>query len=178
MGIRTFILIPQYASNLNQLPQEYFSKLPCLRVLTLSCSSIVELDESIGLLLHLRYLNLSNTPNRKLPNSVADLYGLEVPKLKNCCNLHELPEKLKNLIKLRCLDFDGYKWISSMLKEVEKLTSLETLHEFRVGVPKGYQIGELKNMRCLRGSICIKNLKNVADYAMTEIVMLHNKQYL
>ncbi|KAK9934597.1 hypothetical protein M0R45_021734 [Rubus argutus] len=109
---------------------------------------------------------------------IVEIYGLETLKLKSCPKLLHLPENLKDLIKLRHLDFDRHRQLSSMPIDVGKLTSLETLHAFRVGKEKGYQIEELKNMRCLRGSISITNLENVADFLQAEAAMLHNKQYL
>ncbi|XP_062027162.1 putative disease resistance RPP13-like protein 1 [Rosa rugosa] len=176
--LRTFMLISEHASNLYQVPYDFFIKLGRLRVLNLSHSGISDLPDSIKNLIHLRYLNLSHTSIKRLPKSLADIYGLETLKLKNCCELLQLPANLKNLIKLRHLDFDGYRLISSMPIEVGKLTSLETLPAFIVGKHKGYQIGELKNMRFLRGSICITNLENVASSVEGEAAMLHEKQYL
>ncbi|KAK9930208.1 hypothetical protein M0R45_027255 [Rubus argutus] len=176
--LRTFMLLSEHASNLNQVPYDFFIKLGRLRVLNLSHSGISDLPDSIKNLIHLRYLNLSHTSIKRLPKSVANIYGLETLKLKNCCELLQLPENLKNLIKLRHLDFDGYRLISSMPIEVGKLTSLETLPAYIVGKHKGYQIGELKNMRLLRGSICITNLENVANSVEGEAAMLHEKQYL
>ncbi|KAK9903850.1 hypothetical protein M0R45_000822 [Rubus argutus] len=122
--------------------------------------------------------NSGHTRIAILPKPITEIYGLETLKLKSCPKLLHLPENLKDLIKLRHLDFDRHRQLSSMPIDVGKLTSLETLHAFRVGKEKGYQIEELKNMRCLRGSISITNLENVADFLQAEAAMLHNKQYL
>ncbi|KAL6176778.1 hypothetical protein ACLB2K_053411 [Fragaria x ananassa] len=175
--LRTFLLLSEHASNLNQVPYDFFIKLGRLRVLNLSHSGISDLPDSVKNLIHLRYLNLSHTSIKSLPKSLANIYGLETLKLKNCCELLQLPDNLKNLIKLRHLDFDG-RVISSMPMDVGKLTSLETLPAFIVGKHIGYQIGELKNMMFLRGSICITNLENVANSVEGEAAVLHEKQYL
>ncbi|XP_004300918.1 PREDICTED: putative disease resistance RPP13-like protein 1 [Fragaria vesca subsp. vesca] len=175
---RPGMLLPHYPSNLLEVPHELFERLGCLRVLNLSRSAISKLPESIGNLIHLRYLNLSHTHIELLPKPLTTICGLETLKLKSCPKLLHLPENLKDLIKLRHLDFDRHRQLSSMPRDIGKLTSLETLHAFRVGKEKGYQIEELKDMRCLRGSISITNLENVADSYQAEAAMLHNKQYL
>ncbi|XP_061989836.1 putative disease resistance RPP13-like protein 1 [Rosa rugosa] len=177
--LRTFTVLPKFPSTprpvmFGEVPHEFFEKLGCLRVLNLSHSAISKLPPSIGNLIHLRYLDLSHTGIKLLPKPITTIYGLETLKLKNCPKLLHFPENLKDLIKLRHLDFDR----PFMPIYVGKLTSLETLHAFRVGKENGYQIEELKNMRCLRGSISVTNLENVADFMQAEAAMLHNKQYL
>ncbi|KAM5567922.1 putative disease resistance RPP13-like protein 1 [Rosa sericea] len=175
---RPVMSLPNFSSNLGEVPHEFFERLGRLRVLNLSHSAISKLPESIGNLIHLRYLNLSHTRIELLPKPITTIYGLETLKLKSCPKLLHLPENLKDLIKLRHLDFDRHRQLSSMPIDVGKLTSLETLHAFKVGKERGYQIEELKYMRCLRGSISITNLENVADFMQAEAAMLHNKQYL
>ncbi|KAM1839231.1 hypothetical protein ACFX1X_014295 [Malus domestica] len=174
--LRTFILHPEHATSLSKVPEGFFKKLPCLRVLNLSRSQITELTESIETLMHLRYLNLNNTPIKKLPKTLTNIHGLEVLKLENCSELLDLPKNLKNLSKLRRLDFDRSEQISSLPKEIGKLTLLEILPVFKVGIDGNLEA--LKNMTCLRGSISIKNLENVADVAEAKGAILHNKQYL
>ncbi|XP_050372975.1 putative disease resistance RPP13-like protein 1 [Argentina anserina] len=175
---RPVMLRPNFPSNLGEVPYEFFERLGCLRVLNLSRSPITKLPESIGNLIHLRYLNLSHTRIELLPKPITTICGLETLKLKSCPKLLRLPENLKDLIKLRHLDFDRHRQLSSMPIDIGKLTSLETLHAFRVGKEKGYQIEELKNMSCLRGSISITNLDNVADFVQAEVAMLHKKKYI
>lgn len=81
--LRTFLALP-----LDKLYEPDYSKYPvpydlllstgsCLRVLSLSQSSIQELPDSISHLKHLRYLDLSYTEIRELPDSICTLYSLQ-----------------------------------------------------------------------------------------------------
>lgn len=173
--LRTFILLPGYRHNLKHVPWGFFTKFPCLRVLNLSGSRISELSENVSKLILLRHLNLSGTSIKKLPKSIDQIYGLERLNVNKCLKLKELPDNLNKLIKLRHIDFDSD---ISIPAGVGKLTSLETLPLFLVESEKGKTIQELKEMRRLRGSICIKQLHNVANVEEAKAAMLHEKQYL
>lgn len=62
-----------------------FSKFKFLHVLSLSgYSNVIELPDTIGNLKHLRYLDLSRTNIKKLPDSMCSLYNLQILKLGNC----------------------------------------------------------------------------------------------
>ncbi|CAH1435926.1 unnamed protein product [Lactuca virosa] len=64
-----------------------FQRLKCIRILKLKGDSIEKLDDSIGGLVHLRYLNLSSTEIRVLPESIveASLFS----HLENVCSKEE-----------------------------------------------------------------------------------------
>ncbi|KAM5549450.1 putative disease resistance RPP13-like protein 1 [Rosa sericea] len=181
--LRTFMLFP----HLNQVPRnlfelEIFGKLfetfKWLRVLNLSRSGIRTVSDFIDRFIHLRYLNLSNTPITRLPASIVNLSVLETLQLKECPVLKSWPENMEKLIKLRHLHFDRYGQMSSMPQNLGKLTRLETLHTFTVKNEKGYEVGELQSLNCLRGSISIKDLENVANLQKAKDAMLDNKRYL
>ncbi|KAL6188086.1 hypothetical protein ACLB2K_039480 [Fragaria x ananassa] len=191
--LRPVMALPYVPSNLGEVPYEFFARLGCLRVLNLSQSAISELPESIGNLIHLRYLNLSHTLIEVLPKPITTICGLETLKLKSCPKLLHLPENLKDLIKLReRIQRTRVRHAPVILKKSNGPVHFEKVKSPRqidggdgrvrgapgVGKEKGYQIEELKNMRCLRGSISITNLENVADFIQAEAAMLHNKQYI
>ncbi|KAK9939090.1 hypothetical protein M0R45_015799 [Rubus argutus] len=181
--LRTFMLfshVSQVPTNLSllQIFQKLFEKFKWLRVLNLTGSGIRKLSGLIDKLKHLRYLDLSDTAITNLPEDIVNLYALETLKLNNCTELKKWPLNFEKLVKLRHLHFERQGQMSSMPKDLGKLTSLETLHTFTVGSEEGYQIGELQNMKCLRGSINIKALEKVADSQEAEAAKLQDKQYL
>ncbi|XP_057528339.1 putative disease resistance protein RGA1 [Amaranthus tricolor] len=127
----------------------------CLRRLDLRNSQFGDMSllHSIGKLLHLRYLDLSNKKELKvLPNSITELHNLETLILINCINLRQLPEHFSKLVQLRHLDL---RWcgLSVMPSGMNKLTSLRVLPIFVVGY------GELKDLLAftnIEGKIHIK----------------------
>jgi Leucine-rich repeat (LRR) protein len=75
-----------------------------LRVLSFSCQAINKLPDFLGQLIHLRYLDLSQTFITKFPEWTCSLYNLQTLLLSSCHNLTELPAKIGNLINLRILN--------------------------------------------------------------------------
>ncbi|CBI40166.3 unnamed protein product, partial [Vitis vinifera] len=80
----------------------------------------------IGDLKLLRYLNLSHTAVKCLPESVSCLYNLQVLMLCNCINLIKLPMNIGNLINLRHLNING----SIQLKEMPSRLTMEWSSDF------------------------------------------------
>jgi hypothetical protein len=142
------------------LMHELFSKCKFFRVLSLSgCFIVNELLDNIGNLKHLRYLDLSETTIKKLPDSLCSLYNLQTLKLKNCWYLEELPLNLHKLANLRYLDFSGTK-VRKMPIGVGKLRNLQVLSSFYVDNNANIQqLGELN----LHETLSISELQNVVN---------------
>ncbi|XP_008245490.2 PREDICTED: putative disease resistance protein At3g14460, partial [Prunus mume] len=157
---------------------ELLPKLTCLRVLTLSeYGNIVELPNSIGKLIHLRYLDLSNTGIKRLSGTVCTLYSLQTLLLVGCRSLFELPTDMRKLINLRHLDCSGTQ-IEEMPVQMGRLKSLRTLTTFVVGISIGSTIGELRELSHLGGKLSILKLNNVVDGRDALQANLKNKQDL
>ncbi|XP_048318639.2 putative disease resistance RPP13-like protein 1 [Ziziphus jujuba] len=142
--LRTFLplqdLLPFVS---NEVVNEAIKKLRCLRVLKLSgCGNLNQLHGSIGDLKHLRYLDLSSTPIKRLPESVSMLYNLQMLNLSNCYNLIQLPKNMHHLINLRHLNVRGCNKLKEMPRHINKLKSLQRLSTFIVGKGEGAKIGE------------------------------------
>jgi Leucine-rich repeat (LRR) protein len=179
--LRTFLplyLPDEFYCLSNKVQHDLLIKLKCMRVLSLSnYHSISELPDSIGELIHLRYLDLSRTLIKRLSESVSTLYNLQTLKLAYCYRLRQLPMGMHNLINLRHLDING-TCVEEMPTQMGKLESLQTLSTFIVGKEKGIKIGELGKLSNLRGTLCIKKLKNVVSANDACEAKLKDKKYL
>ncbi|XP_077252475.1 putative disease resistance protein RGA3 [Tasmannia lanceolata] len=177
-NLRTFLLFNRSNYIDSQIINYVFRELRYLRVLDLSCTGIENLPDSIGHLKHLRHLDLSSTGIDRLPESVISLCNLQTLNLKNCDKLQGLPKGITNLINLRHLDLNWNLWCFISLPGIGKLTFLQTLPEFTVNKESGCQIGELRNMRNLRGGIHISHLENVQNIEEAKEANLIGKKYL
>ncbi|XVF30647.1 hypothetical protein REPUB_Repub16aG0076300 [Reevesia pubescens] len=138
-----------------------FHSLKYIRVLDLSSSLLLELSSSIEELKLLRYLDLSRTEIKMLPNSICNLCNLQTLKLLRCLWVFELPKDLGNLVNLRYLELDEMFWFKCKIlpPRMGNLTSLRNLHAFRVSGASGHGIEELKDMAHLTGTLHISNLE-------------------
>ncbi|GAY62712.1 hypothetical protein CUMW_219990 [Citrus unshiu] len=136
-------------------------KLQRLRVFSLRGYHIFELSDSVGDLRYLRYLNLSGTEIRTLPESVNKLYNLHSLLLEDCDRLKKLCADMGNLIKLHHLNNSNTKSLEEMPVGIGRLTSLQTLCNFVVGKGSGSGLQELKLLTHLHGTLNISKLENV-----------------
>ncbi|KAI5447903.1 hypothetical protein KIW84_015376, partial [Lathyrus oleraceus] len=132
---------------------------------------------SIDELIHLRYLDLSSTSIKMLPESLCNLYNLQTLKLCNCYGLTRLPNDMQNLVNLRHLEIWGTN-LKDMPREMSKLISLQHLDCFVVGTQEEKGIKELGTLLNLHGSLCIRKLENVTSGFEASQAKIMDKKYL
>lgn len=167
-SLRTFSLLGECKLHEWKVPTDLFLKLNCLRVMDLSNTPLLVLPDSVGQLIHLRYLGLVGTQIECLPESLCKLFNLQTLDLGDCFRLQELPKGIKNLTNLRHLNLQLHQCkvsgMSSFPLGFGQLTGLRTLSAFVVGSNKdGCKIGELKGLMDLQGKLCISKLDNVVN---------------
>ncbi|XP_050281733.1 putative disease resistance protein At3g14460 [Quercus robur] len=136
---------------------------------------ITELHDSIGDLEHLRYMDLSHTAIRRLPESVCALRKLQTLILSHCRTLTELPENMWKLFDLRHLDISGTD-LNEMPKEMSRFKNLQTLSDFVVGKESGSTIKELGGLLYLHGTLRISKLQNMVSPEDTSEAILKEKE--
>uniref|UniRef100_A0A0E0EA28 NB-ARC domain-containing protein n=1 Tax=Oryza meridionalis TaxID=40149 RepID=A0A0E0EA28_9ORYZ len=144
----------------------------CLRALDLSNTDIVEVPKSIGSLIHLRYLGLDNTGIQMLPESVGALFHLQTIKLNHCSSLTQLPQGIKLLLNLRCLEIAHSN--VQMPSGIRVLTSLQKLPIF-----KGYsnavvltkELGHLQSLMVVRFFLRALNLSGTTTVELTSSII-------
>ncbi|WJX30916.1 hypothetical protein P8452_19404 [Trifolium repens] len=172
--LRSFLSLPhKYSYNHISIKvvDDLLPTLKRLRVLSLSdYRNITKLPDTIGNLLQLRYLDLSNTEIKSLPDTTCNLYYLQTLILSSCWELTELPVHMGNLINLRHLDITNTE-IKELPMEIAKLENLQTLTVF-----VGLSIKELSKFPNLQGKLTVKNLHSVVDAREAEEANLKSKE--
>ncbi|CAN1316413.1 Putative disease resistance RPP13-like protein 1 [Linum perenne] len=148
------------------------STLKRLRVLSLSNYYLAaDLFVSVGLLKHLRYLNLSGTPIERLFDSVGSLYNLQTLILNDCIKLSLLPDSIGKLKLLQHLNLFRTS-IVKLPDSMGKLSRLRKLTDFYIGKGSGSTIKELGQLHHLHGSLTVWNLQfvdNVQDVCVANL---------
>ncbi|KAL5707361.1 hypothetical protein ACHQM5_025418 [Ranunculus cassubicifolius] len=146
------------------IPSELFTKLACLRTLVLRGSLLEVLPKEVENLLHLRYLELSDSELLELPETLCNLYNLQVLGLNWCRKLHKLPKKIGKLSNLRHLEIERTDGLSYFPKSIAALRSLRTLSKFIVSdAGHGCKIGDLQRLNNLQGALELEGLSRVTD---------------
>ncbi|XP_057741798.1 putative disease resistance protein At3g14460 [Arachis stenosperma] len=151
------------------------SKFKYLRVL--SFDELDEVPNSIGELIHLRYLDLSYTDIKTLPESLCSLCSLQTLKLYQCSELTRLPSGLHNLVSLRHLDIRGTS-LEEMPRKISELKELYALSSFVVGKHEDNGIQELGGLENLQGPLEIEKLENIVDVEQAESAKIMDKKHI
>ncbi|KAK4848918.1 hypothetical protein QYF36_018623 [Acer negundo] len=191
-NLRTFLLLHQRGGWFEQVPSEMFNRLKRLRVLGLNnifqirklpnsvgdmmhlSYELGSLQESIGNLTALQYVDLSNTQLRALPESIGNLCHLQTLKIESCL-LFQLPRRTGDLVNLQHLYVNSCRNLLSMPEGIGRLTSLQTLSSFVVGRAPGCGLHQLNSLNNLRGKLHISRLENATNL---EEYNLKNKPYI
>ncbi|GAU23577.1 hypothetical protein TSUD_385650 [Trifolium subterraneum] len=179
--LRTFLAINFRSPPFNneKAPRIILSNLKCLRVLSFrGFPNLDALPDSIGELIHLRYLDLSTTKITTLPESLCNLYNLQTLKLCYCKKLTRLPNDMQNLVNLRHLDIRGCWKLKEMPNEMSKLKNLQHLSCFHVGRHGEKGIKELGTLSNLQGSLSITKLENVINSSEASEAKIMDKIFL
>ncbi|GAB2293417.1 hypothetical protein Dimus_027617 [Dionaea muscipula] len=147
-----------------ELP-DVLSKLSCVRVLKIWSKKMnVVPSGSIGKLTHLRYVDFYNCQSLKeLPESICDLFCLQILNISGCKKLKKLPKGMGKLVNLRHL----YNWesASQLPKGMKGLSSLQTLWKLDVGesqLDNNHELlglGDLQNLNSLQGEFWLYGIK-------------------
>jgi len=178
--LRSLIVDGRRPSLMNAALPKLIANLSCLRTLKLSGCGIEEVPSNIGKLIHLRHVDLSRNEIRELPEEMCELYKMLTLDVSSCHKLERLPDNIGRLVKLRHLSirYWGSSWFVKM-RGVEGLSSLRELNEFHVsGSDKESNIGDLRNLNHLQGSLTIRWLGDVKDPNEAKKAELKSKKHL
>ncbi|KAJ4719041.1 NB-ARC domain-containing disease resistance protein [Melia azedarach] len=177
------LLIDDWSETCPPVLGKVFDSLAYLRALRIfGNDGFLEIPKGIKNLIYLRYFSLFRLRIKELPEACCDLYDLQTLAISFRFGLIKLPEKVHKLVSLRRLLL-GSSRLDYMPKGIEKLTGLRSLNRFIVSSDgqyggKGCNIGSLKHLNHLRGSLMIQGLGNVTDVEEARKVELEKKKNL
>jgi len=164
-------------SSVNAALPNLIANLSCLRTLRLSRCGIEEVPSNIGKLIHLRHVDLSGNEIRELPEEMCELYNMLTLDVSYCSELERLPDNIGRLVKLRHLNVSNGQFVK--MRGVEGLSSLRELDDFHVsGNDKESNIGDLRNLNHLQGSLTIRWLGDVKDPDEVKKAEMKSKKHL
>uniref|UniRef100_A0A0E0AD05 NB-ARC domain-containing protein n=1 Tax=Oryza glumipatula TaxID=40148 RepID=A0A0E0AD05_9ORYZ len=149
-----------------------------IRLLSLPCTFRKEQLAAVSSFIHLRYLDLRWSRLEELPEAVCKLYLLQVLNIKHCPCLLHLPPRIANLLNFEHLIADEGKHLLTGVPCVGNMTSLLLLDKFCVRKTRGFDIGQLKRLRNLRGLLKVQNLENVDGNEEAAKARLSDKRHL
>ncbi|GKC14088.1 disease resistance protein [Tanacetum coccineum] len=163
-----------YTSNIRQMSNHVY-----LRVLHLNRIGSSTLPKSIcKLLIHLRYLKISNSDIKVVPESIINLQNLQVLILKDCWDFRKLTKGLRYMRNLQRLDTGLCPHLEHMPVGIKELTNLRRLSQFAVGKDVGARIGELGNLNLLGLELTLSRLENVGGLRDAKSANLKDKTNL
>ncbi|KAK4564940.1 hypothetical protein RGQ29_006832 [Quercus rubra] len=154
----------------------FFLKQKYLRVLDFT-SVEQKVLSSINNLKHLRYLDMSGSKIKVLPESTTCLLNLQTLKLDKCRSLCELPKGMKHMKSLMYLGITDCYSLTRMPEGMGQLACLQSLSFFIAGKKNGYQVSELNGLN-LRNKLTIKELNNVRNSVEAKNANLIGKENL
>ncbi|KAJ6354873.1 hypothetical protein OIU77_005466 [Salix suchowensis] len=172
------LIVDGYPPSMNAYLPYLIDNLSCLRTLRLKRCRIEAVPSSIGKLIHLRHVDLSRNEIKELPEEMCKLYNMQTLDVSDCRKLVKLPDNIGKLIKLRHLSV-AFCSLFVKMRGFEGLGCLRELDEFHVsGSGEGSNIGGLKNLNHLQGSLEIKWLGDVKDPDEVKKAELKSKKNL
>nr|AAQ96158.1 powdery mildew resistance protein PM3b [Triticum aestivum] len=153
-------------------PLKHLSKYSSLHALKLCIRGTESFLLKPKYLHHLRYLDLSESSIKALPEDISILYNLQVLDLSYCNYLDRLPRQMKYMTSLCHLYTHGCRNLKSMPPGLENLTKLQTLTVFVAGVPGPdcADVGELHGLN-IGGRLELCQVENV-EKAEAEVANL------
>ncbi|XP_059667697.1 disease resistance protein L6-like isoform X2 [Cornus florida] len=108
MAVKLKALDLSYCNCLTRTPD--FSTFACLeRLILRGCRSMTHIESSIGNLISLRVLDISESAITKLPDAIGKLEDLEMINASSCSLQGEIPSSIGRLSSLRILRLDSTK---------------------------------------------------------------------
>jgi len=171
------LIVDGFPLSMNAALPKLIANLSCLRTLKLSGCGIKEVPSKIGKLIHLRHVDLSGNEIRELPEEMCELYNMLTLDVSLCDKLERLPDNIERLVKLRHLSVRNDQFVK--MKGVEGLSNLRELDEFHLSSSgEESNIGDLRNLNHLQGSLTISWLGDVKDPDEVKKAELNSMKHL